>query len=167
MEITQKINELGYEYFQKDIFVKKMFDFIRIELYLNILNKVAFGNITVFGNIADESRISEIQSAFNTLKSDVKEIKDFMKVSALLITTEGKIKQIAPESKYFTLEELQACVGGYIEEVESEIYQNSLEIVNEEGLIKDLKFNKLAKRLLGRDYVGNVLICPKELLECE
>ena len=75
--------------------------------------------------------------------------------------------QLEYYENYIRSKENWTFVDGYIEEVESEIYQNSFEIVNEEGLIKGLKFNKLAKRLLGRDYVGNVLICPKELLECE
>lgn len=64
----------------------------------------------------------------------------------------------------FTLKELQTAVEGYIEVIESE-FSNCLDVVNEEGKLKKLYFNNIAYMLLDREYVGNVLICPKAIFE--
>ena len=38
-------------------------------------------------------------------------------------------------------------------------------IVNEEGLIKNLYKNHYGKKLTGVEYRGDIIICPKELVE--
>lgn len=84
--------------------------------------------------------------------------------TALLITPDGQLENIKPQDKKFTLKELQNSVDGLIE-----IYPVNLEehyvIVNEEGLIRQMKFNSLACALYNIEAVGNVLICPKIMFE--
>ncbi|MCF7930468.1 MAG: DUF3846 domain-containing protein [Acholeplasmataceae bacterium] len=83
---------------------------------------------------------------------------------AILITKDYKIQFVKPEHKEFSLEELQSYVEGYIETYP---FQNKhyVVLVNEEGLLKNLEFNHLAKQIFGIWAVGNVLICPKALFK--
>jgi len=82
---------------------------------------------------------------------------------AMIITPE-EVKLVKPNDKYFTLKDLQEIVEGYIEVVASK-YAGMLEVVNEEGLLKGLKPNKLAHHILGKNYVGNVLLTPIAIFE--
>jgi hypothetical protein len=83
---------------------------------------------------------------------------------ALLISTEGKLDFAKPKNGVFNLKELQSLVQGFIE-----IYPirmpNHLVIVNEEGLIHKMPFNRLAELAFGIEAVGPVLICPKLIFE--
>ena len=87
---------------------------------------------------------------------------------ALLIKTNGEIKEVKPSNKKdFCLEELQFFVGGYIEQVS--IDENNIFICNEEGILHNLSFNELAtekiKKMIGNapnisvQFFGDVLIC--------
>jgi hypothetical protein len=82
----------------------------------------------------------------------------------LMITPDYKLDIIKPEAQKFTLKELQDMVKGYIE-----IYptnnKNYHVIVNEEGLLMQLPFNRLSSRIYGIHAVGNVLIIPKKLFD--
>ena len=60
-----------------------------------------------------------------------------------------------------SLEEMQKIVGGYIERVTArslDIEEDYEVIVNEEGLVLDLAFNKAAKDITGHTFFGDVLI---------
>lgn len=74
-------------------------------------------------------------------------------MKAILITTDG-ITEIDIENK---LEELQKAVDGYIEAVRLP-FQDSVMIVNEEGLLLGLKINILASEIANEPIVGNALI---------
>lgn len=71
---------------------------------------------------------------------------------------------IRPKGITFTLKELQSAVGGFIEYAPT-IMENNYIIVNEEGLVKNFYKNTYGKKLTGVEYRGDILICPKELVE--
>lgn len=87
---------------------------------------------------------------------------------ATLIKPDGATSQVLPASgESFTLEELQAFVGGYIEVIR---VGSALYVLNEEGKLLDLPANLPATHrahdfLFQGDYLcGAVLICePGEL----
>ena len=76
--------------------------------------------------------------------------------------TPTELKLIKPSRKYFTLEELQKAVDGYIE-IGPEILPGYVTVVNEEGLLIGLKRNRLAYILFEKDYVGTVLLMPRKI----
>ena len=57
-----------------------------------------------------------------------------------------------------TLEEAQEIVGGYVEMVHSPNNPEIQILVNEEGLLTGLPFNKEATELCGTGIVGNAVI---------
>ena len=87
---------------------------------------------------------------------------------AKIIKTDGTCQPVQPANGTdFTLEEMQAIVGGDIELV----YLNDTEImvVNEEGKNNSLDLNREATRVFRKNYpdsddyiVGNVLVCDDE-----
>lgn len=81
-----------------------------------------------------------------------------------LLIKEKEVDLVKPDNKYFTLKEHQDAVEGYIQVVSS-VFTGFLDVVNEEGLLKNLYFNNIAHMLFQREYVGNVLICPVRLFE--
>jgi len=81
-----------------------------------------------------------------------------------LLIKEHEVQVVKPKDKYFTLKELQTAVDGYIEILPS-CFTTYLDVVNAEGRLKGLYFNKIAYLLFDRDYVGNVLVCPKSIFE--
>ena len=83
---------------------------------------------------------------------------------AILIQPDGAMVDVFPgDGHRFTLEELQAHVGGYIEAVktlmETERNGYTIEIiyVNEEGLLMGLEHNLQASMIVGKHIVGNAL----------
>jgi hypothetical protein len=84
--------------------------------------------------------------------------------SAILFKTNGEVTTIKPKNTWFTLDELQALVGGYIELYPTRYLQN-LVVCNEEGLIKRLPKNEIFKSLTNIDLVGDVLLVPEEIFE--
>lgn len=80
-----------------------------------------------------------------------------------LLKTDGTSVEYTPQGKYFTLEELQKAVGGYIEIVPID-KEYSL-VVNEEGKLMGLPINEVATRLYRKvrytnDFiVGEALLC--------
>jgi ketosteroid isomerase-like protein len=87
---------------------------------------------------------------------------------AEIIKTDGTCQPVQPTNGTdFTLEEMQAIVGGDIELV----YLNDTEImvVNEDGKNNSLDLNHEATRVFRKNYpdsddyiVGNVLVCDDE-----
>lgn len=90
-------------------------------------------------------------------------VKDY----AVLLKTDDSFEIIKPKEKYFKLDELQKCVGGLVEEVNCGVISECFEFINEEGFIKKLPVNNLGRRLLARTYRGNILVCPKNLVDCD
>ena len=83
---------------------------------------------------------------------------------ATLLTAGGREGEVNPANgSRFTLAELQAAVGGYIELLR--LNDGRLMVLNDEGKLKGLPFNQMASALAwGRlgpgDYVvGDVLVC--------
>lgn len=65
---------------------------------------------------------------------------------ALIITPNYEVTPIEPENGKFTLEQLQSIVEGYIEIVH--IGEKELMVVNEEGLLRNMKVNDVATTYL-------------------
>ena len=82
---------------------------------------------------------------------------------AILITG-SEVQLVQPKGRYFTLEELQGLVGGYIE-LAPRVFDDYLTVVDEEGLLKQKPFNNLSYKIFETDLVGNVLIVPKRIFE--
>ena len=60
----------------------------------------------------------------------------------------------------FTLEELRAFVGGYIELLYPPSQVGAALVVNEEGRLRGLPLNKVASAAYGHDFiVGDALLC--------
>jgi hypothetical protein len=83
---------------------------------------------------------------------------------ALVISTNNTVKLIKPKEQYFTLEELQKCVDGYIEIYPTRSKEYMI-LVNAEGLINGMAFNQLASKIFNIDAYGPVVICPKKIFE--
>lgn len=82
----------------------------------------------------------------------------------LVLSPNFRAKIIKPEGDKFSLKELQSVVDGYIEYYPSNNKKYKI-IVNEEGLLMRLPFNKLSSLAFGIHAVGNVLIVPNRLIE--
>lgn len=113
--------------------------------------------------------MKKIIECFDIEVTDVDKIRfyiDFTKglTKYAVLIKKNSLVIVKPDAEYFTLKELQEAVEGYIEIVSSK-RSGCVDVVNEEGLIKQLYFNELAYLLVGRKYVGNVLICPVEILD--
>lgn len=86
---------------------------------------------------------------------------------AHLMLPDGKIVNVKPAGgRYFTLEEMQQAVGGYIEMVH--LPSGRVLVVNEEGLLKGLPENPRASMLWQTEFgvangniVGAALVCGK------
>lgn len=82
---------------------------------------------------------------------------------ATLIRAAGGVEEVTPAGKVFTLEELQALVGGYIEAVATP--EGRLMYVNEDGKHLQLPVNKEATARVrhwltpGDVIVGDVVLC--------
>tara|TARA_B100001750_G_scaffold10823_1_gene7972 strand:+ start:101 stop:361 length:261 start_codon:yes stop_codon:yes gene_type:complete len=78
---------------------------------------------------------------------------------AELISVDGEITQVAPSSgEMFSVEELQAHVGGFFQVVPQTHHPDRVFLCDEDGLQKRLKPNKKASIRLERPIVGNVLV---------
>ena len=81
----------------------------------------------------------------------------------LVLKTDNTIEMRSIDDE-LSLKQAQEIVEGYIELVPKRdpyFYY----IVNEEGLLKELEENALAKRLFGMRLVGNLIVCPKNLFK--
>lgn len=82
---------------------------------------------------------------------------------AMIIKTDGQVISVQPENgKDFSLKELKAIVGGYIEIIRM---NDKYMVVNEEGKLEQLPYNVTATGFYWanggcNDYiVGDVLVC--------
>lgn len=88
-----------------------------------------------------------------------------MVIMAQVYNVNGKVTKVQPANgKDYSLQELQAYVGGYIEMVH--LSDKQLMVVNEEGKFqfeKNIKATKLAHEhhaIYSDDYIaGNVIVC--------
>lgn len=92
-------------------------------------------------------------------------------MEAEIFKTDGTRIEILPkDSKYFSLEELQEIVGGYIEIIPCNNKEYSC-VMNEEGKLHELDFNEEATNSVNyyidtEDFiVGDVLITHNKYLE--
>lgn len=83
---------------------------------------------------------------------------------AVWFKDDGIVETVKPNGKYYTLEELQKLVGGYIE-IYPGRYLNHYIVCDEEGIIKKRKYNSIFKALTGVDLFGDVLLCPENIFE--
>lgn len=87
------------------------------------------------------------------------------RLMAEIIKTDGTRREVQPAGgTYFTLEEMQAIVGGYVEQVWLD--ENTTMFLNEEGKLEGLPFNIEATKVFLSHYpesndfiVGDVLVC--------
>jgi hypothetical protein len=79
---------------------------------------------------------------------------------AIHIKADGDITEVHPTAgDKFTLEEMQAAVGGLIELI---ILHDGRDMwINEEGLILGLPFNISASTLYGKAIMGDVLVTSR------
>ncbi len=79
------------------------------------------------------------------------------------IRTDGIDEDLSPKTgKQYTLKELQALVGVKDASALIEIVSlpsGELLVVDEEGLLKELPFNRKAAILAGKHIVGNAVVC--------
>lgn len=81
---------------------------------------------------------------------------------------DGTTTQVNPENgSTFTLKELQAIVGGYIEFI---YFEHTIMVVNEEGRLNNLPINDKATDIYFKRFgdrsaiVGDVFMCPSEMI---
>lgn len=85
-----------------------------------------------------------------------------MRAYRLLIN--GGLIEMKPKSgTFFSLEELQMAVGGYIELIR--IDGDRLMIVDEDGIARKKVLNPAATRLAQRPIRGDVMIIPRGMIE--
>lgn len=85
-------------------------------------------------------------------------------IALLFNADDGTVSTVRPTNEYFTLTELQSLVNGYIE-IHSERVNDNLVVVNEEGILLNLKINYTFKYFTGITAYGNVLLCPGSIFE--
>lgn len=82
-----------------------------------------------------------------------------------IIHPDGRIETREPAGKKWTLEELQAAIGGgYIERLLFPGHNSNVAIFDEEGQLKGQALNPEASRLAGRPLVGIVAFGHKSVL---
>jgi hypothetical protein len=92
-----------------------------------------------------------------------------MKTDPILYRALGTQETVAPKNKkLFSLKELQAFVGGYIEIVF--LTDSQIMVVNEEGKLDELPINVRATEIVRArgiedTIVGDALVCPSKLVK--
>lgn len=86
-----------------------------------------------------------------------------MKVKIRIIKTDDIMIEDEVEHDTLDLSYYQSVVGGYIEPVY--INEDEVMLVNDEGLINGMPFNRQATLLAQIPIMGNVIVIPKECFE--
>lgn len=90
-------------------------------------------------------------------------LSGIVKDQILILKADNSIEYESVD-KELSLKKSQDIVEGYIE-----LYplqdKHFYFIVNEEGMLKKLKFNELAYKLFGIEVLGNMIVCPKNLFK--
>lgn len=84
------------------------------------------------------------------------------KIKSFGLKADTTVEVIEPKGIYFTLEELQEYVGGYIEIIK--LPNNFIMVLDEEGLLKKKKVNKQATHIAGSVIVGDVIVCKSKMV---
>ena len=72
-------------------------------------------------------------------------------------TQEAKTVRVLPKNEQsYTLDEIQAMVGGYFEVVFND--EGYVVLANEDGLTQGLPLNEVATNLYGKKLVGNIVV---------
>ena len=99
--------------------------------------------------------------------------------AAKVIRPDGTVVSVFPQNgRWFTLEELQAFVGGYIEMLPVPSKTGAVVFCDEEGKLKGRPRNRIATQLWQEhaepgsmrmldDVVGDVVICHRSQLESD
>lgn len=83
--------------------------------------------------------------------------------SSLWVHADGSTEEVYPNGSKWTLVELQAKVGGFIEPVaKTYLLAGQVMLVNEEGMLNRLPENWYASMLAGRPIVGDAIVIPAE-----
>lgn len=88
-----------------------------------------------------------------------------------IIKADGTKTEVSPlNNKNYSLKEMKDIVGGYIEILHDLTTNQNVMVVNEEGKLEGLAFNKEGTRILrswGYDdfVVGDVLLCSSDRIE--
>lgn len=86
--------------------------------------------------------------------------------ASLLVRANGASEEVYPKGDKWTLDELQAHVGGFIEPISgTNLPSDQILLVNEEGLLERLPANRHASLIARRPIVGDALIIPAEQFE--
>ena len=81
---------------------------------------------------------------------------------AVHIQADGIQEHVLPRNgKDFTLKEAQAYVGGYVEVVDCGL--GMILLVDEDGMLKGLRRNRVASAMAGTNVVGDALLCPSQM----
>ena len=144
--------ETFFRNFWKFMPINLMYFAVSIPVITNGLATVGITHVT--RNTALEKHSFGLSDFFETIKK-----QDY----AMLILKD-EIRLLKPKKKYFTLKELQEAVEGYIE-VYSSCLPGYLNVVHEEGNLKNLYFNELSYKMFDTEFVGNVLVCPVRIFE--
>lgn len=76
-----------------------------------------------------------------------------------LFKANGEVLEVRPiNGKVYTLKELQGFVNGYIEVVRLRDDKEKFLVLNEEGLLQNLPYNKNASKKFGSFLVGDVVM---------
>ena len=75
---------------------------------------------------------------------------------ATLIKADGTETELKPAKKSLSLDELQAAVGGWIEQIR---LGRDVMLVNEEGTMRELPINEKASMRAGTTIRGDVVLC--------
>lgn len=91
-------------------------------------------------------------------------MKTTQQPKAWLYKANGEVQEIAPKyGKKFTLEEMQAYVGGYVEQVGHTDKPADYFWGDEDGLPKQKPINDIVSGILGYTIVGDIVACPYKM----
>lgn len=86
-----------------------------------------------------------------------------MKVKIKIIKSDNIVIEDEVEQEQLDLTFLQTTVDGYIELVTLD--QNRIMVVNDEGALLNLPYNREASKIVGCHIFGDTIIVPKHCLE--
>lgn len=80
----------------------------------------------------------------------------------VIIHENGVLSDFRPKGDEFTLSELEKAIGGDIEIIPVNPWDDIIMVVGEEGLAKGKRHNRLASEMVGHHIVGDVVIMERE-----
>lgn len=87
-------------------------------------------------------------------------------MKAILTMPDGDMRVVSPENgRTFSLEELQAMVGGHIEVCPSAHIEGLIAVVDDDGVLKGCEYNASASAVIGYRLCGNAILCDTDMVE--